>query len=145
MAFLLEIDFRDVNGKTASRSCYINQESDAPLVVKMFDDCSNALITAARILTPVPLQLITGNSATNDNVETAKTKAKVKLRGADAGSLAQPFDYVTISIPAPIGTLINGQSGDVSNSELQSLKTKVLSRAGVQMDTIEKVYYSRGK
>lgn len=145
MAFLLELSFRDVNGLVADRTCYINQESDAPAVIKDFDDCTNALITSARILTPVPLQTITGNNATNDNVETAKCKAKISLRGADAGSLADPFATAHISIPAPIGSLINGKSGDVTNGALQSLKTKVLSKNGVQMDTVTKVTYSKGR
>ncbi len=143
MAFLLTVYWKDAQLELATSRMWINNEADAPAVLAALKLASNAQITQALLSTPVPLVAITNNDATNDNVETARTKALVKMRGADAGSSAAQFAFVHIGIPAPIGSLINARYGDVNNAELQSLKVKVLSETGVQMDKVEQISYSR--
>jgi len=143
MAFLLDVTFQDVNQLESTSSMWIEAETDAIDVIQALKAASNAKITRATISTPVPLLTITNNSPTNDNVETATSKALVSMRGADAGSSGKPFATARVGIPAPIGSLINGQSGDATNAELQALKSHVISKTGVQMDQITRVVYNR--
>lgn len=143
MAFLLSVDWQDAQGEDSTTSQWLVDEGDAQDVLDALKAASNAKITAARISTPVPLTTITDNTASAANVETVKTKAKVKFRGADVGSTGKPFAYVTIGIPAPKGDLINSKYGDVTNAELQSLKVKIQSESGVSMDTVESITYGR--
>lgn len=145
MAFLVEIDFKDVNGDTSSSSAYVATKADGLSFIQQMDAKSNALVLEARILTPVPLQTITNNDAAAANVETVKTKAKIRMRGFDTGSLANPVAHTTIGIPAPIGTLINGKTGDNTNADVVALATHVLSEHGVQMTAVERIKYSRGR
>lgn len=143
MAFLLDVTFQDVNQLTSKSSMWVDTEADVPNVLGALKAASNAKIVKATLSTPVPLVAITNNDAVSANVETATTKAIIAMRGADAASSGEPFAHVRIGIPAPIGELINGLSGDVSNAEVQSLKTKVLSKTGVQMDVVESIKYAR--
>ena len=143
MAYLLDVTFQDINLLESVSSVWINVETDANAVLVAMKAASNARILRATLSTPIPLITITNNQAAAANVETATSKALVSMRGADAGSSGRPFATAVVGIPAPIGTIINGMSGDVSEAELQSLKSKVLSKTGVQMDTISSVKYSR--
>jgi hypothetical protein len=143
MAFLLDVVFQDINQLESKSSMWVNTEENVPDVLTALKAASNAKILRATLSTPVPLTTITDNDAVAANVETATSKAIIAMRGADAGSSGEPFAHVRIGIPAPIGSLINAQSGDVNNAEVQSLKTKVLSKTGVQMDVVESIKYSR--
>jgi len=143
MAFLLDVTFQDINQLESKSSMWIEDEAGASDVLTALKNASNAKILRATLSTPVPLTTITNNDAAAANVETATSKAIIQMRGADAGSSGEPFAHVRVGIPAPIGTLINGLSGDISNAEVQSLKTKVLSKTGVQMDVVESIRYSR--
>jgi hypothetical protein len=143
MAFLLDVTFQDINQLESKSSMWVNTEENVPDVLTALKAASNAKILRATLSTPVPLTTITDNDAVSANVETATSKAIIQMRGADEGSSGEPFAHVRIGIPAPIGSLINAQSGDVNNAEVQSLKTKVLSKTGVQMDVVESIKYSR--
>jgi hypothetical protein len=143
MAYLLDVTFQDVNQLESKSSMWVNVETDVAAVLTALKAASNAKILKASLSTPVPLIAITNNDAVSANVETATSKAIIQMRGADAGSSGEPFAHARIGIPAPIGSLINGLSGDVTNAEVQSLKSKVLSKTGVQMDTVESIKYSR--
>lgn len=143
MAYLLDVTFQDVNQLESRSSMWVGVETDVQAVLDALKLASNAKIIKATLSTPVPLVTITNNDAVASNVETATSKAIIQMRGADAASSGEPFAHARIGIPAPIGTLINGLSGDVTNAEVQSLKSKVLSKTGVQMDTVESIRYSR--
>jgi hypothetical protein len=143
MAYLLDVTFQDINQLESKSSMWVNVETDVAAVLTALKAASNAKILKASLSTPVPLIAITNNDAVSANVETATSKAIIQMRGADAGSSGEPFAHARIGIPAPIGSLINGLSGDVTNAEVQSLKSKVLSKTGVQMDTVESIKYSR--
>jgi hypothetical protein len=143
MAFLLDVTFQDINQLESKSSMWVNTEENVPDVLDALKAASNAKILKATLSTPVPLTTITNNDAVAANVETATSKAIIQMRGADAGSSGEPFAHVRIGVPAPIGTLVNGLSGDITNSEVQSLKTKVLSKTGVQMDVVESIKYNR--
>jgi hypothetical protein len=143
MAYLLEVTFQDVNQLESKSSMWVNVETDVTAVINACKLASNAKITKATLSTPVPMLEITNNDAVAQNVETATSKAIISMRGADAGSSGEPFAHVRIGIPAPIGTLVNGLSGDVTAAEVQSLKSKVLSKTGVQMDVVESIKYAR--
>jgi hypothetical protein len=143
MAYLLEVTFQDVNQLESKSSMWVNVETDVDAVIAACKAASNAKITKATLSTPVPLLTITNNDAVAENVETATSKAIISMRGADAGSSGEPFAHVRIGIPAPKGSMINGASGDVTEAEVQSLKSKVLSKTGVQMDVVESIKYAR--
>lgn len=143
MAYLLDVTFQDINQVESVSSLWVNVETDVTDVIAAMKAASNAKILRATLSTPVPLIAITNNIPTAANVETATSKAIVSMRGADAGSSGKPFATARVGIPAPIGTLINGESGDTTDAELQSLKSKVLSKTGVQMDQITSVKYNR--
>jgi hypothetical protein len=143
MAYLLDVTFQDVNQAVSQSSMWVNVETDVTAVIAALKAASNAKITRATLSTPVPLIAITNNDAVANNVETATCKAIIAMRGADAGSSGEPFAHVRVGIPAPIGTLINGLSGNITDAEVQSLKSKVLSKTGVQMDVVESIKYKR--
>jgi hypothetical protein len=143
MAYLLDVTFQDVNQLQSKSSMWVEAETDVASVLAALKAASNAKIVKATLSTPVPLVSITNNDAVSANVETATSKAVIQMRGADAASSGEPFAHARIGIPAPIGTLINGLSGDVTLAEVQSLKSKVLSKSGVQMDTVESIRYNR--
>jgi hypothetical protein len=143
MAFLLDVTFQDINQLESRSSMWVDTEENVQAVLDALKLASNAKITKASLSTPVPLVTITNNDAVAANVETATQKAIIQMRGADAASSGEPFAHARIGIPAPIGSLINGLSGDVTDAEVQSLKSKVLSKTGVQMDTVESIRYSR--
>lgn len=143
MSYLLDVTFQDINQLESVSSLWVNVETDVAAVLDAMKLASNAKIQRATLSTPVPLVTITNNIPAAANVETATSKAIVAMRGADAGSSGRPFATATVGIPAPIGSLINGQSGDVSDAELQSLKSKILSKTGVQMDQVTSVKYNR--
>lgn len=143
MAYLLDVTFQDVNQLESKSSMWVNVETDVTAVIAALKAASNAKILKASLSTPIPLVTITNNDAVAANVETATSKAVITMRGADAGSSGEPFAHVRIGIPAPVGSMINAQSGDVTEAEIQSLKSKVLSKTGVQMDTVVSVKYNR--
>lgn len=143
MSVYVQAEMTDINGEKASTGAWVADAAAADDYLVALKNASNAYISKAWLSTPVPLTTITNNDAVAENVETVRSKVQVKMRGADTGSAAEPFARVTVQIPAPIGSLINGATGDVSNAELQSLKTKVLSRTGVQMSVVERIQYSR--
>lgn len=143
MAILTTVYFQDAQGEQATSSNWCNDEGTANSYIAAMKAGSNAQILRATLSTPVPLQSITNNDATAANNETVKAKALVKFRGADLGSGARPFAYVSLKIPAPIGSLINAKYGDPTNSDLVSLAGNVLSASGVAMNTVEYVRYSR--
>lgn len=145
MANLLKLEWLDINQEKATSDIWVPSEADGVTLVGLLAGLSNAQILRANIVTPIALQLVINNDAVSANVETARAKAKIRMRGADAGSVADPFDYVTVSIPAPIGTLINGKTGDVTNADVDGLKSHVLSASGVTMSTVESITYSKGR
>lgn len=144
MAFLVEHTWGDINGERITLTTWVNAEADAQTLLEKIDAASNAVLIEAHISTPIPLQALTNNDAVAANNESAATKAVVTFRGADAGSLAKPFDEVTIGIPAPIGSLINGLSGDVTNADLVALAGLIVSEHGVTMSSVSKLKYKRG-
>jgi len=145
MALLISSFWRDVNGEEVELGFWVADLAGAQTALEHIDAVSNAKLIRADVSTPVPLQTIINNDAAAANVETARCKAKIKMRGADTGSLAAPFDEATVSIPAPIGTLINGKSGDPTNADVVGLVSHVLSDSGVQMTSVKSITYSRGR
>lgn len=143
MAYLLDVTFQDINQQESVSSMWVNVETDVTAVIAALKAASNAKILRATLSTPVPLIAITNNIPAAANVETVTSKALIYMRGADAGSSGRPFATAVVGVPAPIGSLINGASGDVSDAEVQSLKSKVLSKTGVQMDQVTAIKYNR--
>jgi hypothetical protein len=145
MAKNLTVVFRDVNGQTGRTRFWCNNEAEAALALQNLKNLSNAQVVGAYMAQPIDISSLAGNTASNGNVETARAKAKVRMRGADSGSVAAKIAYVTFEIPAPLGSLINGLVGDPANNLLTPFINKVHSTSGVTMTAIDKVFYARAR
>jgi hypothetical protein len=141
----LKTTFEDVNGLTAVTGFFIDSDADAPDILAALKAASNAKIIKAEFQIPIEIQTLLLNNAVAANIETCRSKMHIRMRGADTGSVARPFAYATISIPAPIGTVINGLTGDVTNADVDGVKSHVLSASGVTMSTVEKIWYGRAR
>lgn len=142
MAVLLEVSWRDVNKVPASNRVSVDDAAAAATLLAKLKTLSNAEIEAAYILTPLDISGLAGNVAAANNVETAKTKMKITMSGPiPAGATARPT--VTLGIPAPKGTYINGLEGDPTNADITALLTDVVSNRGETLNTVERVAYGR--
>jgi hypothetical protein len=145
MAKKLTVGFRDINGVYAATHFWCNNEAEALLCLQNLANLSNAQIINATMAETVDITGLASNAAAAANNESARTKAKIKMRGADAGSVADPFGHVTVSIPAPIGSLINGINGDITNAAYNDIKAHAVSASGVSMTEVTRVYYARAR
>ena len=134
------ISWLDVNGIGASNKFWVTDDAAAQTVLADLKKLSNAKVTNAQYGTPLDLTAIGANTAVTANVETARAKMAITL-GAPPATAGGPRQTVTIQIPAPVGTYINGLSGDVNNPDIQALVGLVVTQAGTATDSIEKVVY----
>lgn len=145
MAEHLTVIFNDVNGDVGRTSFWCNDALTAVGAIQALANLSNAQVVRATFSKEIALgPLNLKNAAVAANVETVGTKAKLHLSGPDAGSVAKPRDDVTISIPAPIGTLING-ANQAPPSTLTPIVALIQSDADVAMDRVERLYYSKSR
>jgi hypothetical protein len=145
MSKYLKATLEDVNKLQATTGFFVPDDATAMTALAAIKAASNAKIIKAELQTPIALQFLLSNNAIAANIETCRAKAHIRFRGADTGSTARPFAYVTVSIPAPKGTLINGLTGDTSNADADGLKSHVLSSTGVTMTVVEKIWYGRAR
>jgi len=142
MAVELEISYLDVNGESATNSVSIDAAANAAATVQLFKNTSNCRVVKASIITPVDISGLTGNTSAAANVESAKFKMAVSLSGPiPSGATQRP--RVTFQIPAPLGTLINGRSGDPANAAFTAFLAHVVSNRGEVLDTVDSVNYVR--
>lgn len=141
MAELLTIGFKDINGISATTKFWCNTAIEAALALQNAANLSNAQIVYAGLTKPLDLTAVAANVASNANVETAKTKLVLSLFGPDAGSVARKEAKCFLRIPAPDGTLLNGNVFDAAR--LNPLIPLILSHTGVAMTGIRKVRYEK--
>lgn len=142
MAVGLEISYLDVNGVPATNRLSIDAAANAAAVAALLKALTNAKIVSANILTPVDISGLAGNAAAAANVESAKFKMAISLTGPiPAGATRRPGTI--IQVPAPLGTLINGTSGDPANAAFTALLTHVQTNRGETLDTVKSVNYVR--
>lgn len=142
MAVGLEVSYIDVNGVPATNRLSIDAAANAATVAQQLKQLTNCKIVAANILTPVDISGLTSNTASATNNESAKFKMAISLTGPiPAGATRRPGTI--IQVPAPVGTLINGASGDPTLAAFTALLAHVTTNRGEVLDTVKSVNYIR--
>lgn len=146
MASLLTVNFKDVNGLGSSTRFWCNDTPTAIGAVQALANLSNAQIVSAYLTDELDVSEIDPNESVAANIETVYEKAKARLKAPDGGSVAAPNQYVIVSVPAPVGSIINA---DGTANDPDGLMTAfvglVQSNTGLATTQIEHVYYSRSK
>lgn len=132
----------DVNGVGAKNSIWSANSADVAAIAAALKKLSNAKLNEARVSEPVDITGIANNGAAAANVETARTKMVITL-SAPPVSAGGSRQTVTIQVPAPVGTYINGLTGDTQNPDIQALVGKVLTQAGTATTAIDRVAYAK--
>lgn len=143
MSVYVTLVMQDINSEKSTVGAWVADAAAALTYAQAIKAASNAYIVEGFISTPVAIGGLASNVASATNVETVRSKAMVKMRGINGDSTAEPFSHVTVQIPAPLGTLINGLTGDPTQADLVALMGKVKSNTGVQMTVVERIQYSR--
>lgn len=140
MAQILEVSYLDAQGVVRTGEYTVADLESAEFLLPKLKKLTNCKIQSANLIQPVPLDGITSNVAVAANVESAKFKMGISMTGPRAvGATAAPS--VNIQIPAPVGTYINGLSGDPTNADITTLLAEILSNRGETLDTVRKVSY----
>lgn len=138
----MTISYRDVNGVEATNRFTVADATAAAAALAKFKALTNAKIIDASYATPLDISGITGNTAAAANVESAKFKCAITLSGAiPTGGTSRPT--VTLQIPAPLGSLVNAGTGDITNALVTTLLTTVQSNRGETLDTVDSVNFVR--
>jgi hypothetical protein len=145
MGQLLTINVVDVNGINSKTQFWCNDTLNAVGAVQAVANLSNAQVVSAYLTQEVDISSISNNNAVAANVETATEKAKVRLSGQDGSSAGATRLTATISIPAPVGTIINAQTGAVDGALVTPFVGKVTTYNGLTTDRVDKVYYSKSR
>lgn len=141
----LTVNVKDVNGLNSKTDFWVNDTVAALGAVQAVANLSNAAVVSAYLTKDVDISAIAANNAVAANVETVTEKAKIRLSGADSGSAGALRLTVTISIPAPVGSIIDAQTGAVNGALVTPFVGKVTTYNGLTTDTVDKVYYSRSR
>jgi hypothetical protein len=140
MAVEVSISWFDANGDTASNSFTVADAAAAASALAALHAISNAGVSAASYATPLDLAGLTTPVAAN--VESAKFKMAITMSGdKPVGATARP--KVILQVPAPIGTLINGKSGDPANVAFTALLPLIKTNRGETLNKIDSVNYIR--
>lgn len=141
----LTVNVKDVNSLNSKTNFWVNDTLAAQGAVQALANLSNAAIVSAYLTQDIDISGIASNVAVAANVETVNEKAKIRLSGPDAGSAGATRLTVTISIPAPVGSIINAETGAIDGALVTPFVGKVTTYNGLETDTVDKVYYSRSR
>lgn len=144
MAVEVEVTFVDVNGVESRTSFWSPTAANAQSAIELFGPITNCEVIKASYNTPLDITGAWNHVAANANVETARTKVKVEMEGAASGGAA-PFAKTTLSIPAPLGSLIDGAAGSPTDARLVGLIPLVVSAHGDAMTEIRSVRYAKSR
>jgi len=144
MAVEVNITFKDVNGDEGQTSFWSDTAANAQAALELFGPLTNAEVIKASYSTPLDITGAWNVAAAAANVETCRSKVKVQFEGAADGGF-QAFDRTTLSIPAPVGDLINGASGNPTDARLVGLIPLVFSVHGTAMTVISSVKYAKAR
>lgn len=143
MAEKLAVTLIDINGETGTTDCWVGNALAAIQVCQKIADLSNAQVVGAFLTSQIDITGIPDNVAVATNIETVTTKLKVIMSGVDVGSTTTGRGKKFLNIPAPVGTIYNG---DVAAAKVNPLLTAfiplVKSASDVTMDRIDNVMYS---
>lgn len=145
MGQLLTVNFKDVNSLNSKTQFWVNDTLAAEGAVQSLANLSNAQVTSAYLTRDVDISGLASNVAVAANVETVAEKAKIRLSGGDATSAGALRLTATIAIPAPVGSIINAQTGAVDGALVTPFIGKITTYNGLVTDQVDKVYYSRSR
>lgn len=146
MASLLTVNFKDVNGKGSNTKFWCNDTPTAIGAVQALANLSNAQIVSAYLTDELDIGDIDPNAAVAANIETVYEKAKARLKAPDGSSVAAPNQFVIVSVPAPLGAIINAEGTSMDPDGLMAAFIGVVqSNTGLTTTEIDHVYYSRSK
>jgi hypothetical protein len=131
-----------VNGIHAKNQIFVADVVGALGAAVHLKALSNARIVSAMFSVPLDLTTLTGNVAVAANVETARAKAVVTMSANQAG-VGLPRPTVSFQIPAPIGTFINGLTGDKTNADVIALLTDIVTNRGETLTLIDNIVYGK--
>lgn len=141
----LTVNVKDVNGINSKTDFWVNDTLAALGAVQAVANLSNASVVSAYLTRDVDISAIAANNAVAANVETVTEKAKIRLSGPDAGSAGALRLTATISIPAPVGSIIDAQTGAINGPLVTPFVGKVTTYNGLATDTVDKVFYSKSR
>lgn len=141
----LTINVKDVNSVNSKTDFWVNDTLAALGAVQAVANLTNAAVVSAYLTRPVDISGLANNVAVAANIETVNEKAKVRLSGPDANSAGALRLTATISIPAPVGTIIDAQTGAVNGALVAPFIGKITTYNGLVTDIVDKVYYSRSR
>lgn len=142
MSVEVAVSWLDAQGESATNTYTVDDAAAALASVILLKALSNAKILAATYSTPIDLATVPSNNAVAANVESAKFKMAVQLSGdKPANATARPG--VKLLIPAPLGSLINGLSGDPTNAAFTALLAQIRSNRGETLNKVDRVAYVR--
>jgi hypothetical protein len=141
----LTVNVKDVNGLNSKTDFWVNDTLAAVGAVQAIANLSNAAVVSAFLTREIDISGLAANNAVAANVETVAEKAKIRLSGPDSESAGATRLTTTISIPAPVGTIINAVTGAVNGALVTPFVGKVTTYNGLVTDTVDKVYYSRSR
>jgi hypothetical protein len=142
MAVQDSISWEDINGIEATNRFYVADAAGAVTAATLMKKLSNAKIVASSVKSDVDISGVPANNAAAANVETARAKMVITLSGPPPGANL-PRVKVTLEIPAPVGSYINGLEGDKTNADIVALLTVVKTNRGETVDTVDRVIYAK--
>lgn len=146
MAQEMTVSYKDAQTLPARNQFWVNDALTGFSALQHLANVSNAQIVSAYLKKPVVTTGFTLKPAPlAANNETVNTRAKVRMEGNDAGSVANPVATTLLSIPAPVGDLINGLTGNNNDARLIPLIAIVRADSDVAMQRITKVYYEKAR
>lgn len=145
MGSLCTIGVKDVNGKSSKTQFWTNDTVSALGAAQAVANLSNAQVVSCYLTKDVDISDLADNVAVAANIETVTEKAKIRLSGADALSAGALRLTATISIPAPLGTIINAVTGAVDGALVTPFIGVITTYNGLVTDRIDKVYYSKSR
>lgn len=132
----------DVNGLGANNRLWAADSAGVASLAAKLKKLSNARLKNAATVAPVDISGIAPNAAAAANIETARQKMIITL-SAPAVSAGGRRQIVTIEVPAPVGTYINGLTGDTQNADIQALLGDVYTQAGTLCTAVDRVAYAK--
>lgn len=145
MGQLCTINVKDVNGLGSKTQFWVNDTLAAEGAAQAIANLSNAQVVSCYLTREIDISGLANNNAVAANVETVREKAKIRLSGGDATSAGALRLTATISIPAPVGSIINAVTGAVDGALVTPFIGKVTTYNGLVTDQVDKVYYAKSR
>lgn len=142
MAVLCTISYVDAQGQNATNEASVADAAGALALAIALKKLTNCQIVSVSVQTPVDISSIPSNTASAANVESALFKMVLSFSAAPpAGATRRPT--TTLQVPAPVGSYVNGLTGDPNNADIVAVRDLLKSSQGVQMTKVDKVAYVR--